>query len=51
MNTARTNLTVPREVHTAERIYAVQHGLTLAQVVTEALRRLLDPEHGKPASP
>jgi predicted HicB family RNase H-like nuclease len=50
-NAARINLTIPQEVHKAARIYAVQHGLTLGQVVTEALRRLLDPEHGKPASP
>ena len=51
MNKARINLTVPREVHKAARIHAVQHGLTLAQVVTEAHRRMLDPERGKPASP
>src|SRR4051794_35523630 len=51
MNTARINLTVPREVHKAARIYAVQHGMTLAQVVTAALRLLLDVEQDKTASP
>lgn len=51
METARINLTVPREVHKAARIYAVQRGMTLAQVVTAALRLLLDTEHDKPASP
>lgn len=48
---ARINLTVPREVHKAARIYAVQHGMTLAQVVTTALRLLLDAEQARPASP
>ena len=50
-NAARINLTIPRELHKAARIYAVQHGMTLAQVVTEALRRLLGPEQPEAAAP
>lgn len=51
MNDARINLTIPRDIHTAARVYAVQHGMTLAQVVAEALRRMLAPEQPKSKRP
>lgn len=48
---ARINISVPREIHTAARVYAVQRGKTLAQVVIEALRRLLDDEQRRAPTP
>lgn len=43
----RINITVPREVHTALRVYCVEHRLTIAEVVVEALTRLLAEEPKK----
>jgi hypothetical protein len=40
--TARINITVPKEIHTAARVYAIENGMTMAQVVTEALKLFLD---------
>jgi plasmid stability protein len=37
----RINISLPSETHTALRIYCVQHGQTMAEVIVEALRRLL----------
>lgn len=37
----RINISVPKDVHTAARLYCVAHGITMADLVVEALKRLL----------
>lgn len=44
MKQARINITVPAEVHLAARIHCVAHGKTMAELVVEALSRLLAEE-------
>jgi hypothetical protein len=48
MSNGRINITVPREVHTALRVYCVEHRLTIAEVVVEAVTRLLAEELAQP---
>jgi hypothetical protein len=43
----RINITVSKDVHTAVRIYCVANGKTMAEVVADALRRLLADEQRK----
>lgn len=43
----RINISVPREVHTGARVYCIERGMTMAQLVVEALRRLLADEQRK----
>lgn len=43
----RINIKVPREVHTGARVYCIEHGLTMAELVAEALKRLLADERRK----
>ncbi len=40
-DTARINITVSRDIHKAARLHAVEHGMTLSQVVTRAIERLV----------
>jgi predicted HicB family RNase H-like nuclease len=47
----RINISVPREVHTAARVHCIERGKTMAQLVAEALRRLLADEQRKTATP
>ncbi len=43
----RINITVPRDLHTAARVYCVERGVTMAALVVEALNRLLADEQRK----
>jgi len=40
----RINVSVPKDIHTAARIRCIESGKTMAQLVAEALRRLLAAE-------
>ncbi len=40
--TTRINITIPKEIHTAARVYGVENGKTMAEMVAEALQLLLD---------
>jgi hypothetical protein len=43
----RVNISLPGEVHTALRVYCVQRGKTMADVIVAALHRLLADEERK----
>lgn len=43
----RINIEVARDLHTAVRIHCVAHQKTMAEVVADALRRLLADEQRK----
>lgn len=38
----RINIVIPKEVHTAARIYAITHDLTMAEIVALALKSLYE---------
>ena len=39
---------MPTDVHRALRVYCVQRGMTMAEVVVEAIARFLDEEQREP---
>jgi hypothetical protein len=47
----RINIPLPADIHTALRIRCIQQGKTMAEVIAEALKLVLDEPHlGQPAS-
>jgi hypothetical protein len=48
---SRINITVPKDVHTAVRVYGIERGMTMADIVVEALRRMLADEQRKTTTP